>query len=51
MGVSDCLGSITKGKIANLFITSEVEGMASLPYFFGSTLVETVIINGVIQSC
>ncbi len=50
MGVSDCLGSITKGKIANLFITSEVEGMASLPYFFGSNLVETVIINGVIQS-
>ena len=49
MGVSDCLGSITKGKIANLFITSEVEGMASLPYFFGSNLVETVIINGVIQ--
>ncbi len=50
MGVSDCLGSITKGKIANLFITSEVEGIASLPYFFGSNLVETVIINGVIQS-
>jgi imidazolonepropionase len=50
MGVSDCLGSITKGKIANLFITSEVAGIASLPYFFGSNLVETVIINGVIQS-
>ncbi len=50
MGISDCLGSITKGKIANLFITSEVEGIASLPYFFGSNLVETVIINGVIQS-
>lgn len=50
MGVSDCLGSISRGKIANLFITSEVDGVASLPYFFGSDLVETVIINGEIQS-
>lgn len=50
MGVSDCLGSISRGKIANLFITSEVNGIASLPYFFGSDLVETVIINGEIQT-
>ena len=50
MGVSDCLGSISRGKIANLFITAEVNGIASLPYFFGSDLVETVIINGEIQT-
>ncbi len=50
MGVSDCLGSISRGKTANLFITSEVNGIASLPYFFGSDLVETVIINGEIQT-
>jgi imidazolonepropionase len=50
MGVSECLGSITKGKIANLFITTEVDGVASIPYNFGSNLVETVIINGEIQS-
>lgn len=50
MGVSDSLGSISRGKIANLFITSEVNGIASLPYFFGSDLVETVIINGEIQT-
>lgn len=50
MGVSDCLGSISKGKIANVFITSDVEGMASLPYHFGSDLIETVIINGEIQN-
>lgn len=50
MGISDCLGSISRGKIANLFITSDVEGIASLPYHFGSDLIETVIINGEIQS-
>ena len=50
MGVSDCLGSISKGKIANLFITSDVDGIASLPYHFGSDLIETVIINGEIQN-
>lgn len=50
IGVSDCLGSISRGKIANLFITSDVNGIASLPYHFGSDLIETVIINGEIQS-
>jgi imidazolonepropionase len=50
MGVSDCLGSISRGKIASLFITVELQGIASLPYFFGSNLIETVIINGEIQS-
>jgi imidazolonepropionase len=50
MGVSDCMGSISKGKIANLFITSDVDGIASLPYHFGSDLIETVIINGEIQN-
>jgi len=50
MGVNDCLGSITKGKTANLFITSEACSIASLPYNFGSNMIETVIINGEIQS-
>lgn len=50
MGVSDCFGSITKGKTANLFITSEAGSIASLPYNFGSNLIETIIINGEIQS-
>jgi imidazolonepropionase len=50
MGVSDCMGSISKGKIANLFITSDVAGIESLPYHFGSDLIETVIINGVMQT-
>ena len=50
MGIGDCLGSISKGKIANMFITSEAEGIESLPYHFGSNLIETVIINGEIQT-
>lgn len=50
MGISNCLGSIAKGKIANLFITSDVPGIEYLPYSFGSNLIETVIINGEIQT-
>ncbi len=44
MGVVDSLGSITKG------ITGEVAGIESLPYHFGSNLIETVILNGEVQS-
>jgi imidazolonepropionase len=50
MGVSDSLGSISKGKIANLFITSDAAGIESLPYHFGSNMIETVIINGEVQT-
>jgi imidazolonepropionase len=50
MGISDRLGSIARGKIANLFITSDVPGIEYLPYRFGSDLVETVILNGEVQS-
>lgn len=50
MGISDSQGSISKGKTANLFITTEVNGIESLPYYFGSNLIETVIINGEVQT-
>jgi len=50
MGLSDCVGSISKGKIANLFITREALGIESLPYYFGSDMIETVILNGEIQN-
>jgi imidazolonepropionase len=49
MGVSDKLGSIAQGKIANIFITTEMPGIEYLPYSFGSDLIETVILNGDIQ--
>ena len=46
MGVEKELGSITKGKRANLFITKEMNSLAYLPYRFWNDLIETVIING-----
>lgn len=39
-------GSITRGKIANVFITKPIPSMAYLPYAFGSNLVDKVILNG-----
>lgn len=50
MGISDSLGSIARGKIANLFITAKIPGIEYLPYSFGSNLIETVIINGEVQT-
>jgi len=50
MGISDRLGSIARGKTANVFITNEMPGIEYLPYSFGSNLVETVILNGEVQS-
>jgi len=46
MGVSDCLGSIARGKIANLFITQPIPNIDYFFYAYGSHLVETVILNG-----
>ncbi|GAA0893461.1 imidazolonepropionase [Fulvivirga kasyanovii] len=39
-------GSITKGKVANVFITNEMPSYAFMPYAFGSNLVHTTILNG-----
>jgi imidazolonepropionase len=44
--LSDQYGSITKGKIANVFITKPIPSVAYLPYAFGSNVVDTVILNG-----
>ncbi len=42
-------GSITIGKVANVFITKPMPSIAFLPYAFGSNMVETVILKGEIQ--
>ncbi len=45
----DCqqdMGSITRGKSANFFITKKISSLAQLPYSFGSNLVEQVFIQG-----
>jgi imidazolonepropionase len=49
MGVSDKLGSIARGKIANVFITKEIPTIEFIPYSFGSDLIDMVILNGEIQ--
>jgi imidazolonepropionase len=40
------VGSITKGKLANFFITKPIPSIAYLPYAFGSDLIEKVFIKG-----
>ncbi|MFZ4463521.1 MAG: imidazolonepropionase [Bacteroidales bacterium] len=49
MGISEELGSIAKGKIANLLITKPVPNLAYLPYYYGTNKVDKVILNGKIQ--
>jgi len=46
MGISDKVGSIAKGKIANMFITKEISTIEFFPYAYGSDLIDTVILNG-----
>ena len=46
MNVSDRLGSVTKGKLANLILTKEIPSYGFLPYAFGSDLIDRVMIKG-----
>jgi imidazolonepropionase len=46
LGLSQTHGTITKGKVANLFITHPISSVASMPYNFGSNPVASVILNG-----
>lgn len=46
MGISDTHGSITRGKVANLFITKEIPSYEYIPYAYGSNLVDKVILKG-----
>jgi imidazolonepropionase len=44
--LADTHGSITRGKIANLYITKHVPSIAYLPYAFGSSCIDTIVLNG-----
>jgi imidazolonepropionase len=46
MGLSDEVGSIAKGKRANLILTKEIPSYEFLPYAYGSDKVEKVVLNG-----
>lgn len=50
MNLSDKLGSITKGKFANFIITKEIPSYGFIPYSFGSNLIGSVYIQGVLQN-
>lgn len=46
MGVQNEVGSITKGKRANLIITKPIPSYYQIPYSFGTNLIDKVLING-----
>lgn len=48
--LSDEVGSITVGKIANIFITKPISSVAFLPYAFGTSYIDSVILNGKVIS-
>jgi imidazolonepropionase len=49
MGLEETHGSITSGKVANLIITEPMSGFGFMPYSYGSSQINTVILNGKIQ--
>ena len=46
IGVSDEVGSITKGKLANLIITQPMTQLEFMPYYYGANKVAKMILNG-----
>ncbi|WP_435356857.1 imidazolonepropionase [Emticicia sp. SJ17W-69] len=49
MEVANEVGSITKGKLANLIFTKNMPSLAYLPYSFGENLIDQVMIRGKFQ--
>ncbi len=46
MSVSDEVGSITKGKLANLIITQPMTQLEFMPYYYGANKVAKMMLNG-----
>ncbi|NLA23669.1 MAG: amidohydrolase family protein, partial [Bacteroidales bacterium] len=46
MGVSDIVGSICPGKLANVVITKPIPSLEFIPYAYGSDLIDSVILRG-----
>ena len=46
MDVAAETGSITKGKKANLIITKPLPSYNAIPYHFGESQIDTIIVNG-----
>lgn len=46
MGVSDKIGSVAKGKVANLIVTKNIPSLDYLVYSYGENCIDKVFING-----
>ena len=46
MGISNMYGSITRGKKANVIITKPMNHYSEIPYEFGHSPVDQIVING-----
>jgi len=46
IGLQNEVGSITKGKKANLIITKKIPNYYQIPYSFGTNLINTILSNG-----
>ncbi|WP_438962112.1 imidazolonepropionase [Nonlabens sp.] len=46
MGLQDEVGSITKGKRANLLFFKNIDSIAAVPYNFGNSIIDKVFVNG-----
>jgi len=46
MGLEEKIGSIAKGKLANVFITKEIPSIEFMPYAYGASLIDKVILKG-----
>jgi imidazolonepropionase len=51
MGLSDTHGTITPGKVANLIVTDPMPGFGFMPYAYGTSQIQRVILNGKLQPC
>lgn len=49
MGLEESHGSITPGKVANLIVTGPMPSFGFMPYAYGSSQINQVILNGKIQ--
>ncbi|MGK0413832.1 MAG: imidazolonepropionase [Polaribacter sp.] len=46
MNLQEKVGSITKGKLANLILTKKINSYNFIPYFFGNHQIESVFLKG-----
>ena len=46
MGLEHKVGSITKGKLANLILTKPINSYGFIPYSFGENQIENVYLKG-----